>query len=130
MRWLSTVKGFEGGRLVVERMELDGSGRTRPTGELETIEADALVLAIGQNADLSVLEKTGGVRVSDRVVEVDENMMTGHPGLFAGATWWPPSAPSRWPSVTGRGPPVISTRTSEAWPVSLRPPARSRLTTS
>ena len=89
MRWLSTVQRMDPGRVVVERMELDGDGGVRPTGELETIDADTLVLAIGQNADLSTVERAPGVRVLDRVVEVDAHMMTGHAGLFAGGDMVP-----------------------------------------
>ena len=65
------------------------AARPDPTGELETIDADTLVLAIGQNVDLSVVERAPGVRVVDRVVEVDAHMMTGHPGLFAGGDMVP-----------------------------------------
>jgi NADPH-dependent glutamate synthase beta subunit-like oxidoreductase len=89
MRWLRTIKRFDEDRIVVERMELDEAGRLKATGEVETIEADALVLALGQNVDLSVLEKVDGVRVVDRVIEVDDRMMTGHPGLFAGGDMVP-----------------------------------------
>ena len=47
MRWLSTIKRAEEGKLVLERMELDETGFPQPTGELEKLEADALVLALG-----------------------------------------------------------------------------------
>jgi len=89
MRWLSTVQRVEPGHIVVERMEIDGSGKPRPTGQLETLDADTLVLAIGQNVDLSVIESAPGVRVVDRVVEVDGRMMTGYAGLFAGGDMVP-----------------------------------------
>jgi NADPH-dependent glutamate synthase beta subunit-like oxidoreductase len=89
VRWLRTVKSFEPGQVVVERMELDGAGKPRPTGEIETIGADTLVLAIGQNVDLTILERAPGVKVVDRVVEVDARMMTGQPGLFAGGDMVP-----------------------------------------
>jgi 2-oxoacid:acceptor oxidoreductase delta subunit (pyruvate/2-ketoisovalerate family) len=89
MRWLRTVKRLEPGTIVVEKMVLDDTGTLRATGELETIEADTLVLALGQNVDLSILEKLDGVRVVDRVVEVDEHLMTGYRGLFAGGDMVP-----------------------------------------
>ena len=84
MRWLSTVSLVEGGRLVVERMELDADGFPRPTGELEELEADSLVLALGQDADLALLEGVAGVRTDGGVVAVDADQRTGHPGVFAG----------------------------------------------
>ena len=39
-------------RLTLERMELDEQGFPQPTGELEELDADTLVLALGQDVDL------------------------------------------------------------------------------
>jgi NADPH-dependent glutamate synthase beta subunit-like oxidoreductase len=89
MRWLSTVKRFEGGRLTLERMELDETGFPQPTGETEELEADSLVLALGQEADLSLLEGVPGIEASDGVVKGGPNMMTGHEGIFAGGDMVP-----------------------------------------
>jgi NADPH-dependent glutamate synthase beta subunit-like oxidoreductase len=89
MKWLSTIKHADGGRLVVERMELDDTGFPQPTGELEELEADSLVLALGQEADLSLLDGVPGLEVDDGVVGVGPNMMTGYPGIFAGGDMVP-----------------------------------------
>jgi NADPH-dependent glutamate synthase beta subunit-like oxidoreductase len=89
MRWLRTVQRVEPGRIVVERMVVDEDGRARPTGELEVIDADTLVLSIGQDVDLSVIASAPGARVVDRVVVVDDRMMTGCPGLFGGGDMVP-----------------------------------------
>lgn len=89
MRWLSTIKRFEGGKLEIERMELDEDGFPQPTGETEELEADSLVLALGQEADLSLLEGVPGIEVEDGVVAVGPNMMTGHEGIFAGGDMVP-----------------------------------------
>lgn len=89
MRWLETVKGFDGGKLTVEKMELDAEGFPQPTGELEELEADSLVLALGQEADLSLLRGVPGIEERDGVVQVGPNMMTGHPGIFAGGDMVP-----------------------------------------
>jgi 2-oxoacid:acceptor oxidoreductase delta subunit (pyruvate/2-ketoisovalerate family) len=89
MRWLSTVKHFEDGKLLLERMELDESGFPQPTGETDELEADSLVLALGQEADLSLLEGVPGIEVEDGVVQVGPNMMTGHEGIFAGGDMVP-----------------------------------------
>jgi NADPH-dependent glutamate synthase beta subunit-like oxidoreductase len=89
MRWLSTVKHFEGGKLLLERMELDEDGFPQPTGETEELEADSLVLALGQEADLRLLEGVPGIEVDDGVVAVGPNMMTGHAGIFAGGDMVP-----------------------------------------
>ncbi|KAA0269257.1 MAG: glutamate synthase, partial [Acidobacteria bacterium] len=89
MRWLSTVRRADEGRLVLERMELDETGFPQPTGELEELEADALVLALGQECDLSLVEGVAGIEVDDGVVGVGPNMMTGHAGIFAGGDMVP-----------------------------------------
>jgi NADPH-dependent glutamate synthase beta subunit-like oxidoreductase len=89
MKWLSTVKHADGGKLLIERMELDDSGFPQPTGEVEELEADSLVLALGQEADLALLEGVAGIEVDDGVVQVGPNMMTGHTGIFAGGDMVP-----------------------------------------
>jgi NADPH-dependent glutamate synthase beta subunit-like oxidoreductase len=89
MKWLSTIKHVEGGKLVLEKMELDETGFPQPTGETEELEADSLVLALGQDADLSLLDNVPGLQITDGVVVVDERMMTGHEGIFAGGDMVP-----------------------------------------
>jgi hypothetical protein len=46
---LSSVKQADGGTLVLERIELDDTGFPQPTGELEELAADSLVLALGRS---------------------------------------------------------------------------------
>jgi len=89
IRWLSTVAHADEGKLVIEKMKLDETGFPQPTGEFEELEADCLVLALGQNSDLSVLDGVPGVTFSDGVVEVGPDLMTGHPGIFAGGDMVP-----------------------------------------
>ncbi len=89
MRWLSTVAHADEGKLLIEKMKLDDSGFPQPTGEFEELEADCLVLALGQNADLSVLADVPGVTFSDNVVDVGPDLMTGYPGIFAGGDMVP-----------------------------------------
>jgi 2-oxoacid:acceptor oxidoreductase delta subunit (pyruvate/2-ketoisovalerate family) len=90
MKWLSTIKRADEGKLVLERMELDDTGFPQPTGELEELEADSLVLALGQETDLSLLDGVPGLEVEEGgVVKVGPNMMTGYPGIFAGGDMVP-----------------------------------------
>jgi 2-oxoacid:acceptor oxidoreductase delta subunit (pyruvate/2-ketoisovalerate family) len=84
VRWLSTVSRFDGDRLVLEKMRLNDEGFPEPTGELEELDADSLVLALGQDTDLSLLDHAPDVAVDDGVVEVLPTMMTGESGVFAG----------------------------------------------
>jgi NADPH-dependent glutamate synthase beta subunit-like oxidoreductase len=89
MRWLSTIKKAEDGKLVLERMELDETGFPQPTGELDELESDSLVLALGQDCDLSLVEGVPDIEVEDGVVSVGPDLMTGHPGVFAGGDMVP-----------------------------------------
>jgi NADPH-dependent glutamate synthase beta subunit-like oxidoreductase len=89
INWLRTIREIDSTRFQVEVMEVDENGRPQPTGEIETLEADSLVLALGQNVDTSVLDTIPGVTLDDGVVEVGENMMTGASGIFAGGDMVP-----------------------------------------
>jgi 2-oxoacid:acceptor oxidoreductase delta subunit (pyruvate/2-ketoisovalerate family) len=89
VKWLSTIKHVGEAALTVERMVLDEKGFPQPTGELETLEADSLVLALGQDVDLGLLEGVPGLEVEDGVVKVAPNMMTGYAGIFAGGDMVP-----------------------------------------
>ena len=89
IKWLSTIKQAEEGNLTVEKMELDDKGYPQPTGEFETIAADSLVLALGQDVDLSLLDGVSGLAIKDGTVQVSNNMMTGHSGIFAGGDMVP-----------------------------------------
>ncbi len=64
-------------------------GFPQPTGEFEELAADCLVLALGQDADLAVLDGVPGVTFSSGTVEVGPDLMTGHPGIFAGGDMAP-----------------------------------------
>ena len=90
IKWLSTIKRADDAALTIEKMALDAKGFPQPTGEFETLEADSVVLALGQDVDLGLLEGVPGLEVKDGVVQVDPaTMMTGHAGLFAGGDMVP-----------------------------------------
>jgi 2-oxoacid:acceptor oxidoreductase delta subunit (pyruvate/2-ketoisovalerate family) len=91
VKWLSTIRqAGDEGELTIEKMALDDKGFPQPTGEFETLQADSLVLALGQDVDLSLLDGVPGLQVTDGVVQVDPaTMMTSHPGLFAGGDMVP-----------------------------------------
>ena len=84
IKWLSTIRNVDAGSLTVEKMTLDEQGFPQPTGEPETLAADSLVLALGQDVDLGLLDGVPGLAIEDGVVKVDANMMTGSEGIFAG----------------------------------------------
>ena len=90
LHWLTTIKQIDGTTFTVEKMEVDENGWPQPTGEFETLEADSLVLALGQAVDTSFLQTIPGVKITDDgVIDVDETMMTGYAGLFAGGDMVP-----------------------------------------
>src|SRR3984957_11949449 len=89
IKWLTTIREIVGPTLTIERMTLDDKGRPQPTGELETLQADAVVLALGQDSDSDFLRSVPGVEFKWDTVVVDRRMMTGHPGLFAGGDMVP-----------------------------------------
>ncbi len=84
VRWLSTVSKFDGDRIMLEKMKLNEEGFPEPTGEFEQLDADSLVLALGQDTDLSLLEHANDVNVRDGAVEVLDSMMASPSGIFAG----------------------------------------------
>jgi NADPH-dependent glutamate synthase beta subunit-like oxidoreductase len=85
IKWLSSIKEIAGDTLTVERMRIGPDGRAVATGEIETLAADAVVLALGQDAESGFLAEVPGIeRKSDGTVIVGPNMMTGHDGIFAG----------------------------------------------
>ncbi len=65
----------------------DQDGRFNPafSGEEKVIDCDNVILAIGQQADLSFLQEADGIEVTPRgILKIDENLMTTAPGVFAG----------------------------------------------
>jgi NADPH-dependent glutamate synthase beta subunit-like oxidoreductase len=112
IHWLTTIREIVGPTLKLERMTLDANGRPQPTGEFDTLEADAVVLALGQVSDSEFLRGVSGVAVKpDGVVEVDPRMMTGHPGIFAGGDMVPSERTVT--IATGHG--KLAARNIDAW---------------
>jgi 2-oxoacid:acceptor oxidoreductase delta subunit (pyruvate/2-ketoisovalerate family) len=89
IKWLSTIKEAGEGAITVEKMKLDEKGVPQPTGEFETLAADSVVMALGQDVDLSLLDRVPGMQIEGGVVKVGANMMTSHPGIFAGGDMVP-----------------------------------------
>ena len=90
INWLRTITAFDGPELQVELMELDGSGFPQPTGRFETLSADTVILALGQDTDTAFLRDVPGVEFErDGTVRVSTSLETGCPGLFAGGDMVP-----------------------------------------
>ncbi len=84
MRWLSTINQVDDDNIMIEKMRLNAEGFPEATGEYERLGADAVVLALGQETDLSLLDGDGRVRVDHGVVQVTSDLMTSERGVFAG----------------------------------------------
>ncbi len=125
IKWLSTIKQAGESSITVEKMALDDKGFPQPTGEFETLEADSVVLALGQDVDLSLIEGVPGLAVDDGVVQVDAQMMTGHAGIFAGGDMVP--AERNVTVAIGHG--KKAARNIDAWlqGASYQAPAKSEL---
>ena len=89
MMWLSTIARADEGKLVIEKMTLDETGFPQPTGEFTELDADTVVLALGQDAELSLLDGVPGVTIENGIVQVGADLMTGRPGIFAGGDMVP-----------------------------------------
>jgi NADPH-dependent glutamate synthase beta subunit-like oxidoreductase len=112
INWLRTIKALEGSELQVEEMELDESGYPQPTGRLETLAADTVILALGQESDTEFLRKVPGVQFDrDGTVHVSHSLMTGHQGVFAGGDM----VPSERTVTVGVGHGKRAAREIDAW---------------
>ncbi len=111
VKWLSTVNHVGQHELRIEKMELDENGFPQPTGEFETLEADSLILALGQEVDFSLLGNSADLDVVDGTMSVDATMMTSHPGIFAGGDM----VPADRTVTTGVGHGKKAARNIDAW---------------
>jgi formate dehydrogenase beta subunit len=84
-KWLTNPTRFGKEGVTIERIALGDDGSLHPTGEFETLPVDSMVLALGQSADVEFLRKVPDIEIGrDATIKVNERLMTGHPGIFAG----------------------------------------------
>jgi glutamate synthase (NADPH/NADH) small chain len=89
VRYEGDEKGFVK-KVFVEKMRLgeaDSSGRRRPeaTGEIREIEADSVVVAIGNSPNPVIQQNLKDLKTTKwGTIEVDDNNMTNIEGIFAG----------------------------------------------
>jgi len=112
MNWLRTISSVDESDLTVEIMELDENGRPRGTGRYEHLEADTVILALGQETDSGFLRKIPGMRFDHDVLKVDpRTLMTDVPGIFAGGD----AVPSERTVTVGVGHGKRAARQLDAW---------------
>jgi formate dehydrogenase (NADP+) beta subunit len=111
IHWLRSIKNLEETSITVEKMNVV-DGKPIPTGEFETLEADSLILALGQETETDFLKEIPGIEFkTDGTVIVNESMMTGYPGVFAGGDMVPSDRTVT--IATGHG--KKSARNIDAW---------------
>ncbi len=111
VKWLSTIRQAGDQSITVQKMALDDKGFPQPTDEYETLAADSLVLALGQDVDLGLLDGVPGLEIEGGVVKVGANLMTGYPGVFAGGDM----VPSERTVTVGVGHGKKAARHIDAW---------------
>jgi len=112
INWLRTIAAFDGPELQVELMKLDESGYPQPTGRFETLAADTVILALGQDSDTAFLRSVPGIEFErDGTVRVSTSFETGCPGVFAGGDM----VPSERTVTVGVGHGKKAARAIDAW---------------
>jgi formate dehydrogenase (NADP+) beta subunit len=112
INWLRTIASMGPEELTVEVQELDEHGRPHGTGRFETLEADTLILALGQESDTRFLHDVPGITFRDDTVQVDPmTLMTGAAGIFAGGD----TVPSERTVTVGVGHGKRAARAIDAW---------------
>lgn len=82
---LHALQKVEGKKTTFNVVELDASGNPQPTGKTATLDADMIVFSLGQTPATDFLKKIPNFEMkSNGCIMVNENLMTNHPGIFAG----------------------------------------------
>ena len=123
MNWLRTIQAMESNAVTVEIMELDENGKAVGTGRFEELEADTVILALGQEADSDFLKAIPGMRFDGDVVRVDPHtLMTDVEGIFAGGD----AVPSDRTVTIGVGHGKRAARMIDAFLFNHRSPERAK----
>ena len=89
IKWLSTISQAGTARSPSRRWRLDAEGQPQPPASSRRWRPIPLVLALGQDVDLSLLEGVPASRSGTAWCRSTERMMTGHAGIFAGGDMVP-----------------------------------------
>ncbi|MBO6056390.1 MAG: NAD(P)-binding protein [Alphaproteobacteria bacterium] len=83
---LRTISSINGKKVILDKMDYDEeNGILSRSGKNEMIVADSVIFAIGQAVECSFLQGIEGISVSEKgLIDVDNCMMTGLKGVFAG----------------------------------------------
>ncbi len=82
---LRTIKRHDQGQICLETMAITDDGSLHGTGKTESIVADSLILALGQDVDTAPFHAIPGIHIAKNgSIIVGADFQTGHPGVFAG----------------------------------------------
>lgn len=83
--FMRTIKEIDNNQLVMEIMEFNEQNKLYATGKFEQINTDMLIVAIGQDPETAFLRQIPNINFKeDGTILVNDAMMTGHDGIFAG----------------------------------------------
>jgi NADPH-dependent glutamate synthase beta subunit-like oxidoreductase len=86
---LQSIKSIAKNKITLEKQKVE-KGKAVGTGELETIDADVLIIANRQESDSGFLRNVPGIKINDDgTVAIDAQRMTGGEGIFAGGDMLP-----------------------------------------
>jgi len=86
---LQSIKSITKNKITLEKQKVD-KGKAIGTGEMETIDADVLIIANRQESDSGFLRNVTGIKINDDgTVAIDAQRMTGGEGIFAGGDMLP-----------------------------------------
>ncbi len=89
VNFLRSIQRAEGNQFTVQVMEMQ-KGKPVPTGEEMVLEADVLILALGQEVDSTLYSQLEGVQTKpDGGIVINAERMSGYAGIFAGGDMLP-----------------------------------------
>lgn len=83
---LRTINSIDIGKIILDEMDYnEETNEIHKNGNHEVIDADSVIFAIGQSIDEKIVTSYPNIKVSDKgIIDIDEHMMTGENGIFAG----------------------------------------------
>lgn len=86
---LRAIREVNGNEVTLEKMVPSEGRWPQPTGQFDTITADVVVQALGQDVETDLVQTISGIKVAEGAVQVGNDMQTGYPGVFAGGDMIP-----------------------------------------
>ncbi len=110
------IQSIDGQQITLERLKTSeqhhsGHSYMVATGETETLEADLVVLAIGQVLDEQLFAHSKQIKIENKTIQVDNLMQTTEAGIFAAGD----AVPSQRSVTTALGHGKKAARAMNAW---------------